>query len=81
MPVSEICNREAVIIKSNDTALEAGRLLRQYPVGDLVMEIMAPVLVTAKENTGVFEAILHMRGEGVRRYYPRWFRREKTGTD
>jgi len=103
MPVSEICNREVVVVRPNDSALEAARLMRQHHVGDvvvveerggvrvpvgivtdrdLVVEIMAPELdqmvitvgdimlpglVTAKENTGMFEAIGYMRDKGIRR--------------
>ena len=37
MPVSEICNREVVIVKPDDPALKAGRLMRQYHVGDVVV--------------------------------------------
>lgn len=37
MPVSEICNREVVIVQRNSSALEAARLMRQYHVGDLVV--------------------------------------------
>ncbi|OGS95112.1 MAG: histidine kinase [Gallionellales bacterium RIFCSPLOWO2_02_FULL_57_47] len=37
MPISEICNREVVIVQPNDTALEAARLMRQHHVGDVVV--------------------------------------------
>lgn len=37
MPVSEICNREVVIVQPNDTALEAGKLMRQHHVGDVLV--------------------------------------------
>ncbi|HEU0283168.1 MAG TPA: CBS domain-containing protein [Gallionella sp.] len=103
MPVGEICNREVVIVQSDQSTLEAARLMRQHHVGDvvvvedrggvrvpvgivtdrdLVVEIAAPELnqtaitvgdimvsglATAKENTGVFEAIQYMRAKGVRR--------------
>ncbi len=103
MPISEICNREVVIVQPNDTALEAARLMRQHHVGDVLVvedrggvrvpvgivtdrdlvveimapeldhavitvgDIMAPELVTVKENTGMFEAIEYMRTKGVRR--------------
>lgn len=103
MPVSEICNREVVIVRPGDTALEAAQLMRRHHVGDVVVvedrdgirvplgvvtdrdlvleimapeldqtaitagDIMAPDLVTIKENTGVFEAIQYMRAKGVRR--------------
>src|SRR3989338_3720018 len=103
MPVSEICNREVVVVRPNDSALEAARLMRQHHVGDVVVveerggvrvpvgivtdrdvvveimapeldqmvitvgDIMLPGLVTAKENTGMFEAIGYMRDKGIRR--------------
>lgn len=103
MPISEICNREVVVVQCNDTILEAARLMRQHHVGDVLVvedrggvrtpvgivtdrdlvveimapeldqmvitvgDIMAPDLVTVKENTGVFEAIQYMRAKGVRR--------------
>src|SRR3989338_11484945 len=103
MPVSEICNREVVVVRPNDSALEAARIMRQHHVGDVVVveerggvrvpvgivtdrdlvveimapeldqmvitvgDIMAPDLVTVKENTGVFDAIQYMRAKGVRR--------------
>jgi len=103
MPISEICNREVVIVQPNSTILEAAQLMRQHhggnvvvaeerggvnvPVGivtdrDLVVEIMAPGLnptaitvgdimapglVTVKENAGVSETIEYMRAKGVRR--------------
>ena len=37
MPISEICNREVVIVQPDDTALEAARLMRQHHVGDVVV--------------------------------------------
>lgn len=37
MPVSEICNREVVIVKPADSALDAARLMRQHHVGDVVV--------------------------------------------
>jgi CBS domain-containing protein len=37
MPVSEICNREVVIVQRNNTILEAARLMRQHHVGDVVV--------------------------------------------
>ena len=37
MPVSEICNREVVIVGPGDSALEAARLMRQHHVGDVVI--------------------------------------------
>ena len=103
MPISEICNREVVVVQPNDTILEAAKLMRQHHVGDVLVvedrggvrvpvgivtdrdlvveimapeldqrvitvgDIMAPDLVTVKENTGVFDAIQYMRAKGVRR--------------
>jgi CBS domain-containing protein len=37
MPVSEICNREVVVVQRDDTALEAARLMRQHHVGDVLV--------------------------------------------
>lgn len=37
MPISEICNREVIIVQPNDTALEAGKLMRQHHVGDVLV--------------------------------------------
>ncbi len=37
MPISEICNREVVIVQRNSTAAEAARLMRQHHVGDVVV--------------------------------------------
>ena len=37
MPISEICNREVVVVQRNDTILEAARLMRQHHVGDVVV--------------------------------------------
>ncbi|CAH1073769.1 CBS domain-containing protein [Candidatus Nitrotoga sp. 1052] len=37
MPVSEICNREVVVVERNDTALEAAKLMRQHHVGDVLV--------------------------------------------
>ena len=103
MPISEICNREVIVVQCNDTILEAAKLMRQHHVGDVLVvedrggvripvgivtdrdlvveimapeldqmvitvgDIMAPDLVTVKENTGVFDAIQYMRAKGVRR--------------
>ncbi len=104
MPVSEICNRETIIVRRDDTAMETARLMRQHHVGDVVVveysddgtripvgivtdrdlvveivatgldpatitagDIMAPGLVSVKENTGIFETIQYMRAKGVRR--------------
>jgi len=39
MPISEICNREVVIVQPDDSALEAGKLMRQHHVGDVVVII------------------------------------------
>ncbi len=37
MPVSEICNREVVIVQPGNTTLEAARLMRQHHVGDVLV--------------------------------------------
>jgi CBS domain-containing protein len=37
MPIGEICTREVVIVKRNETVLEAARLMRQHHVGDVVV--------------------------------------------
>ncbi len=37
MPISEICNREVVIVQRDDTVLEAARLMRQHHVGDVLV--------------------------------------------
>jgi len=37
MPVSEICNREVVIVQRHNTVLEAARLMREFHVGDVVV--------------------------------------------
>lgn len=103
MPISELCNREVVIVQANDTVLAAAKLMRQHHVGDVlvveerggkrvpigivtdrdlvveimavhlepevitVSDIMAPDLVTIKENAGLFEAVQYMHVKGVRR--------------
>ena len=103
MPISELCNREVIIVEAEDPALEAARLMRKHHVGavvvteeqdgvrkpvgivtdrDLIVEIMAtgldpvaitagdimaPELVTVKENAGIFETIQYMRRKAVRR--------------
>ncbi len=103
MPISEMCNREVIVVQRDSTILEAAMLMRQHHVGDVVVvedrggvrvpvgvvtdrdlvveimapelnqtvitvgDIMAPDLVTVKDNTGVFEAIQYMCAKGVRR--------------
>lgn len=103
MPISELCNRQVVVVPRSSTVQEAAQLMRQHHVGDLVvvekrdganvpvgvvtdrdlvMEVMAPDLnqkaitvgdivapkvVSVKDNTGMFEAIQYMRAQGVRR--------------
>jgi len=48
MPISEICNREVIVLQRNDTILEAAKLMRQHHVGDvLVIEYRDGVLVPA----------------------------------
>lgn len=37
MPISEVCNREVVIVKADDSVLEAARLMRQHHVGDVLV--------------------------------------------
>ncbi|MEO7560068.1 MAG: CBS domain-containing protein [Nitrosospira sp.] len=37
MPVAEICNRDVVILKRDDTILEAARFMRQHHVGDVLV--------------------------------------------
>jgi CBS domain-containing protein len=37
MPISEICDREVVIVQRNNTILEAAQLMRQHHVGDVVV--------------------------------------------
>ena len=103
MSISELCNREVIIIQKEESALEAAKLMRQHHVGDVIVveekngprkpigivtdrdlvveimateldpavitvgDIMAPKLVTVKENTGIFETIQYMRRNTVRR--------------
>jgi CBS domain-containing protein len=38
MPVSEICNREVVIVRREDIVHEAAKLMRQHHVGDVVVD-------------------------------------------
>jgi CBS domain-containing protein len=37
MPISEICNREVIIVQRSNTILEAAQLMRQHHVGDVVV--------------------------------------------
>lgn len=37
MPISEICNREVIIVQRDDTALNAAKLMRQHHVGDVLV--------------------------------------------
>lgn len=37
MPISEICNREVVIMRRNDTVQDAAKLMRQQHVGDVLV--------------------------------------------
>ena len=37
MNVGEVCTREVIIIQSNDSILEAAKLMRKYHVGDVVV--------------------------------------------
>lgn len=37
MPVSEICNREVVIVQRDDTVLDAAKLMREHHVGNVLV--------------------------------------------
>ncbi len=37
MPIGEICNREVVIMRRNDTVQDAAKLMRQQHVGDVLV--------------------------------------------
>lgn len=37
MPVSEICNREVIVVQPGDAALEAAHLMRRHHVGDVLV--------------------------------------------
>lgn len=37
MPIGEICNRDTVIVKRDDTIADAAKLMRQHHVGDVVV--------------------------------------------
>ena len=37
MPISEVCNREVVIVQASGTVLEAAQLMRQHHVGDVLV--------------------------------------------
>lgn len=37
MPISEICNREVVIVQRDSSILEAAQLMRQHHVGDVLV--------------------------------------------
>jgi CBS domain-containing protein len=37
MPISEVCNRDVVIVQPSDTVLEAAQLMRQHHVGDVLV--------------------------------------------
>jgi len=37
MPVSEICNREVIVIQRDATVVEAAKLMRQYHVGAVIV--------------------------------------------
>ena len=46
MPVGEICNRDVVILKRDDTIQEAAKLMRQHHIGDvLVVEELGGIQV------------------------------------
>jgi len=37
MPIGEICNREVVVIRKEDSVLDAAKLMRDFHVGDVVV--------------------------------------------
>lgn len=37
MPISEVCNREVVVVRAKDSVLEAAQLMRTHHVGDVVV--------------------------------------------
>lgn len=37
MPISEVCNREVVIVQPGETVLEAAQIMRRHHVGDVVV--------------------------------------------
>lgn len=37
MPVSEICNREIIVVQRNESVLEAAKLMRQHHVGNVLV--------------------------------------------
>jgi CBS domain-containing protein len=37
MPISEICNREVIVVQRDSTILEAAKLMRQHHVGDVLV--------------------------------------------
>ncbi|SOD41399.1 CBS domain-containing protein [Nitrosovibrio sp. Nv4] len=37
MPIGEICNRDVVFLRRDDTVLEAAKLMRKHHVGDVVV--------------------------------------------
>ena len=37
MPVGEICSRDVVVVQTNESVLEAAKLMRQHHVGDVVV--------------------------------------------
>ncbi len=37
MPIGEICNREVVIVRKEDSILEAAKLMREYHVGNVIV--------------------------------------------
>ena len=37
MPVSEICNREVVVIQKNESVVDAAKLMRKHHVGDVLV--------------------------------------------
>lgn len=39
MPISEVCNREVVIVQPGETVLEAAQIMRRHHVGDVVVVV------------------------------------------
>lgn len=37
MPISEICNREVIVVQRDNTIVEAAKLMRQHHVGDVLV--------------------------------------------
>lgn len=37
MPISELCNREVIVVQPSDTVLETAKLMRKHHVGDVLV--------------------------------------------